>query len=76
MAQLERNLPGHGGEQAEDENEFDASGEDGLEQPPVEDGGDAGSDTEGNDGAGAGAGPDLSRTAVGYSQHLPPFVRW
>jgi hypothetical protein len=44
MIQLEKMIPGHGGDVQEDENEFDASGENGLDQPAEEDGGAGASD--------------------------------
>ena len=78
-------IPGHGGDEQEDENEFDASGENGLDQPAGEDGGAGGSDGAENEG---GAGEGHARTAVAwvrrhsavhllcYCQQLPLFVRW
>ncbi len=53
MVQLEKMIPGHGGDEQEDENEFDASGDNGLDQPAGEDGGAGGSDGAENEG-GAG----------------------
>ena len=55
-------IPGHGGDEQEDENEFDASGENGLDQPAGEYGGAGGSDGAENE---VGAGEGHARTAVG-----------
>ncbi len=62
MVQLEKMIPGHGGDEQEDKNEFDASVETGLDQPAGADGRAGGSDGAENEG---GAGEGHARTAVG-----------